>query len=292
MLPQNCNISNCAYQSGPMNLPQAPFQPVNYVYPMFQPVNYGYQPQPTVVDTEINNLKSEILQLKYQLSSLKEIADQQLESIKMLVNKVEAISQPQFIVKKRKSEVSDVEILNKRIRQPVNYNQIHSGNSPKQTIAKPVVEISDEVENTSSLDLSELLEKTNEEMFEDGDYYVDKKKTNVVAATNSNNWIVYVDFVTTNKDTGQKVITQKKMALASDLFDHIFSCSSYLSALINKKLKKSVHFIRTNVPYFNCQRLLLTGKGIEELVNILSLKGHSFDPKDMAVWKGMIEELK
>ncbi len=315
MLPQNqppCTLDNCPQH---LSFYQAN-QPINYSYsgfqtfqPFQQPIHYSYQPpqpqytKPSIVDTELNNLKNEVLQLKHQLSCLKEIADQQLESIKMIATKVDSIPQyqPQIqsesTVNKRKLDVEPVETVNKRVRQTVNYSEIHSGNSPLiiSTTTKPVVEITNEVEDintNSSLCLSDLLEKTNEEMFEDGDYYIDKKKTNVVEAKNSNNWIVYVDFVTTDKDTGRKVITTKKMALASDLFDHLFTNNSTLSILINKKLKKSVHFILTNVPYFNSRRLLLTGKGIEELVNVLSLKGHSFDPKDMAVWKSMIEELK
>jgi hypothetical protein len=288
-------------------------QPINYSYsgfqtfqPFQQPIHYSYQPpqpeytKPSIVDTELNNLKNEVLQLKQQISCLKEIADQQLESIKMIVTKVDSIPQfqPQIqsksTINKRKPKIEPVETVNKRVRQTVNYSEKHSGNSPLiiSTTTKPVVEITNEVEDintNSSLYLPDLLEKTNEEMFEDGDYYVDKSKPNVVTAMNSNNWIVYV---TTDKDTGRKLRTPKKMALASDLFDHLFTNSSTLSQYINRYLKKNIHFILTNVPYFNSEKLLLTRKGIEELINRLSLKGNAFDPKDMAVWKGMIEELK
>lgn len=308
MLPQNqppCSLSSCPQQV----LFNQGMQPINYSYPMFQPfqpvnqpLNYSYQPpqynQPSMIDTELNDLKKEVLQLKYQLSCLKEIADEQLDHIKILVNKVDSIPQPKCTVNKRKAELETVETVNKRYKQPVNYSQIHSGNSPTLTssdssVEKPVVKITDEVININTgLDLSDLLEKTNEDMFEDGDYYIDKTKTNVVKAKTSDNWIIHIDIITTDKETGRKVFTPKKMALASDLFDHLLTTSSNLSALINKKLKKNVHFLLTNVPYFNSRRLLLTKKGIEELINQFSLKGQSFDPKDMAVWKGMIEELQ
>lgn len=315
MLPQNqspCTLANCSQKlsfnqgNQPINYSYSGFQPFQ---PFQQPIHYGYQPpqpqytKPSIVDTELNNLKNEVLQLKHQLSCLKEIADQQLESIKMLVTKVDSIPQfqPQIksesTVNKRKLDVEPIETVNKRVRQTVNYSEIHSGNSPLiiSSTTKPVVEITDEVEDintNSSLYLSDLLEKTNEEMFEDGDYYVDKKKTSVIASKDDKNWIVYLDFITIDKTTKQKVITQRKMALSADLFDHLFTNSSTLSQYINRYLKKNIHFIRTNVPYFNSERLLLTRKGIENLVNLLSLKGYAFDPKDMAIWKNMIEELK
>lgn len=313
MLPQGqayCNQANCyCMPSQTIQSPQTtqPFSYYSYTaYQPFQQQSLGfsqavYNPQLSLVETEIEKLKADVLQLKHQLSSLKEIADDQLKSIKFLTEQLQSSVNTS---NKRKSDNKTVDTINlenspKRSRKDINYNQMLSGSVDKTEKTKSVVEITDEPLNRSetqvnntSLPLSDILDETNEELFAKGDYYIDKKNINVVPTKDNENWIVNLDLITTNKITGHKTITPKKFCIATDLFSHMVTSNTIISNICNKFLKRSIHFITVNIAYFNSNRLLLTKKGLEEFVNVLSFKNYTIQPKDMAIWKNIIEELK
>jgi hypothetical protein len=321
MLPQGqayCNQANCfCMPQQTIQSPQTiqsiqPTQPFSYysymAYQPFQhnqPIQSVYKPQPSPAETEIEKLKADVLQLKHQLPLLKEIADDQLKSITFLTEQL------QYSVNtsnKRKSDNKTVDAINlenspKRSRKDIDYNKIQSGSIDKTENPKSVVEITDEhlnqLENQSetkvnniSLPLSDILDETNEELFAKGDYYIDKNNITVVPTKDNENWIVNLDLITTNKITGHKTITPKKFCIATDLFSHMVTSNTIISNICNKFLKRSIHFITVNIAYFNSNRLLLTKKGLEEFVNVLSFKKYTIQPKDMAIWTNIIEELK